>query len=167
MAVATYVKPSIKVADQLYLTLALLHREQPGKSSFSIAEVIERAKKEGFGRDSQSLRAHAYGHAAANLDPKSNGRYRIVFREENKTVRLLQKGDYVHPDRHMKMWPLREEVPDRYHELLDWAKARYEKGTAKPTVWLSGLLGLRGVGKELWKKVDAEQYIAEMREGWE
>ncbi len=49
MAVATYVKPSIKVADQLYLTLALLHREQPGKSSFSIAEVIERAKKEGFG----------------------------------------------------------------------------------------------------------------------
>jgi len=92
----------------------------------------------------------------------------MVFREGDNRIRLLAPTDYVHPDRHQKFYPSYEEVPEKYHELLDWAKSRCETGSnANSTNWLEGLHRLKGMGKEIWKGVDPDAYVRSLREGWE
>jgi len=169
MAVASYTKSHVKVADELFLIVALLHREHPKRNSFSIPEVLARALQEGLGgarADQKSLKQHAYEHAAANIPP-GQGRYRLVFREADNSIRLLKQSDHVDPRRNGKQWPLLDDIPVHYHELVEWAKRRYERDTEKPARWLDGLFKLRGMGKEIWDGVDPDRYISELREGWE
>jgi hypothetical protein len=33
--------------------------------------------------------------------------------------------------------------------------------------WLSGILKMRGMGKDLWKNEDPDEYVRKLREGWE
>ena len=170
MATLVYKKAHVKVADELFLVVALLHREHPDQSSFTLAEILERAKEEGLGEerpDQKSLRLHAYEHAAANIPPGKGGRYRMVFRERNNRIRLLAPSDYVHPDRHQKFYPDLDDIPEKYHELVEWAKRRHEKKDETPTRWLDGLHQLKGMGKEIWKGVDADAYVRSLREDWE
>ena len=173
MATMTYAKGHVKVADELFLIVALLHRENPHVNSFTIAEILDRAAKEGLGTsrtDQRSLRQHAYEHAAANVPPgKQGGKYRMVFREEDNRIRLLRHSDYVHPERHQKFRPELDEIPERYHELVRWAERWQKKaGEQKPGAkWLAGLHELRGLGRELWQGVDPDKYVRNMREGWE
>jgi hypothetical protein len=173
MATMNYTKHHVKVADELFLIVALLHRENPHAESFTIAEILERAEQEGLGTaraDQRSLRQHAYEHAAANIAPgKQGGRYRMVFREENNHIRLLRGADYVHPDRHQKVRPNLDDIPEKYHELVRWAERWQKKeGLQKPGPrWLAGLHELRGLGQELWQGVDPDKYVRNLREGWE
>jgi len=165
-----YAKEHIKVADELYLILALLHRENPQRESFTIAEIMARASAEKLGEDrgsQKSLRQHAYEHAAGNVPPgKVGGRYRMVFRDIDNRVRLLRTSDDVHPDRHQKWHPERSEVPHKYHELLDWAR-QWQSSAPIQEEWLPGLHRLKGLGKEIWKGVDADAYVRTLRQGWE
>jgi len=171
MAIATYRKTSVKVADELFLVLALLHKEHPERRAFSIPEILERAQQEGLREDRSnpnSLRVHAYSHAAANEPPGKGGKYRIAYRESNGQVRLLEATDYVHPERSWKFYPSPDEIPEKYHALLNWAKKRSHLTEAPPSEgWLEGALQLRGLGKELWKDVDPDAYVSSLREGWE
>ncbi|MGP8261201.1 MAG: hypothetical protein ACLQM6_14760 [Acidobacteriaceae bacterium] len=161
----------MKVADELFLVLALLHREHPDKDAFEIGEVLARAAKEGLGEnrtDQKSLRIHAYQHAAANMPPGHGGKYRMVFRERDNRIRLLAPTDYIHPDRHQKFYPSYEEIPEQYHELLDWAKRRCaDRQEGAQTEWLAGLRKLTGLGKEIWAGIDPDAYVRSLREGWE
>ena len=172
MQAVMYKKGHVKVADELFLVVALLHRENPDRTSFEIREILERAKREGLGddrSDQKSLKQHAYQHAAANMPPDvRGGKYRMVFREPDNTVRLLCPTDYVHPDRYQKLYPSAEEVPRKYHELLDWAKSRCQGMAAeKAARWLAGLHQLKGLGKDIWKGIDVDEYVRGLREGWE
>lgn len=172
MATMTYTKDHVKVADELYLIVALLHREHSEARSFTIAEILERAEKEGLGSsrtDQRSLRQHAYEHAAANVPPgKQGGKYRMVYREEDNRIRLLKASDYVHPDRHQKLRPELDDIPERYHELVRWAEKWSKRGGEQSSVkWLAGLHELRGLGREVWRGVDADKYVRDLREGWE
>jgi hypothetical protein len=168
----TYVKEHIKVADELFLILALLHREHPDDEAFPIGQILERATLENLGAsrpDQRSLRVHAYEHAAANMPPgRQGGRYRIAFRQEDGRIRLLRPSDYVHPDRHQKFYPDSKEIPERYRELLDWAKKRWERSEAQPKAsgWLKGLRELRGLGKSSWAGIDPDKYVQQLREDW-
>jgi hypothetical protein len=168
MSEVMYKKGNVKVADELFIVLALLHQEQPNKEAFDISEILDRARKEGLGeaRDQRSLRLHAYEHAAANVPPRAvGGRYRMVFRQRDNRIRLLSPADYVDPDRHQKFYPNYEEVPAKYHELLDWAKQRCERGRdAGSSDWLQGLHRLKGLGKEIWRGVDPDAYVRSLRE---
>jgi hypothetical protein len=164
----TYVKSHVKVADELFLVVALLHREQPEQEAFTIGQILQRAEKEGLGSAPGSLRAHASQHAAANVDPDSRGgKYRMVFRERDHRVRLLAPSDYVHPDRHQKFYPDLEDIPEKYHEVVEWAKRRHERTDNSPVRWLESLHQLKGMGKGAWKGVDADAYVRGLREGWE
>jgi hypothetical protein len=165
-----YAKSELKVADELYLALALLHREQPEADAFTVDAVVRRAAQEGFGARPESLRAHAHGHAAANLPPGRNGRYRLLFKQEDGRVRLLRAADYIHPDRHQKLYPELQDIPEKYHELVEWAKKRSEQGGADVDGrggWLAGLRQLRGLGRDAWRGVDPDEYVRNLREGWE
>jgi hypothetical protein len=169
MVATSYAKSHVKVADELFLIVALLHREQSERRSFSIPEVLARAWREGLSgqrSDQKSLKQHAYEHAAANIPP-GQGKYRLVFRETDNSIRLLKRADYVDPRRNGKLWPLLDEIPERYHDLVKWAKKRYESDTEKPPRWLDGLFKLRGLGREIWEGVDPDKYVRELREGWE
>jgi hypothetical protein len=169
MSTASYSKLDVKVADELFLCVALLHREQPDRASFSIPQVLARASAEGLGEGrlgQRSLKQHAYEHAAANKPP-GQGKYRMVFREPDNTIRLLRPSDHIDPRRNGKQWPRLEDIPQHYHELVAWAKQRYAQDRTEPGPWLGGLMQLRGLGKEIWEGVDADTYVRELREGWE
>ena len=68
-----------------------------------------------------------------------------------------------------------QKEPERYLSLLEWAKKRYEGGSArsavqeaeKPQRWLESLFELEGLGKEYWKDVDPDEFVRKLREGWE
>jgi len=163
-----YTKSGTKVADELFIVVALLSREHPERASFSIPEILDRAVREGLGahrEDQRSLKQHAYEHAAANVVP-GKGKYRLVFRERDNTIRLLEPGDYVHPERNGKQWPDISEIPQKYGELIAWAQTRFAKRTGDSKPWLFELLQLRGLGKEIWKGVDPDGYVADLRGDW-
>src|SRR5712691_12463157 len=50
----------LKVADEVWLAAALLHREQPDRADYTVAEIVERARQEGLTPD---LRPGVYVHA--------------------------------------------------------------------------------------------------------
>jgi len=163
-----YAKTGVKVADELFLIVALLTKEQPDRSSFSIPEILDRAQREGLGKhrsDQGSLKQHAYEHAAANVRP-GRGKYRMVFREKDNTIRLLQAGDPVHPGRDGKEWPEARDIPAKYLPLVMWAQERYASRKSEGKPWLSDLLALRGLGKEIWKGVNADDYVNALRGEW-
>ena len=167
-----YTKAGVKVADELFLVLALLHREHPEQEAFTICDIKRRASAEGIGAartDQRSLRIHAYEHAAANRPPGKGGKYRMVFRQEDNRIRLLRASDYVHPERHQKFYPDLQEIPPKYRELVEWAKEWQgkETGTKPGERWLAGLHQLRGLGKDIWAGVDPDAYVRNLREGWE
>lgn len=157
----------IKVADEVFLATALLHRENPEREDFTISEIVERAVTENlFGRLRPGVRVHASLHCVANRPPNP-GRYRMLYATGDRTRRLLQSGDEVHPGRTGKIWPDPEDVPLRYTELIQWVKQRFGKAKQRTSPWLDGILQMRGMGKTLWGGEDPDVYVRRLRENWE
>jgi len=184
----------VTCATEVFIATALLHREQPGRSDFTIQEIASRAARENItGEFRSGINVHASQHCVANRTPNP-GRHRMLFATGKHTRRLLKKGDDVDPGRTGKIFPDRGEVPQRYSALLDWAKDRYERdnpidampkrgsgtlssgplrlrplnpGTHPAERWLESLFELEGLGKEHWKNVDPDEFVRELREGWE
>jgi hypothetical protein len=167
MHTATRMSPfALLVADEAWCGLALLHREQEGRESFSAKEILDRVKAE---RASPVLRpgiqAHIYLHNVANLEPNS-ARYRMFYKLPDDTYRLFRLGDQAHPSRKGKMKPSREQLPDKYHYLLDWYAQEYcAKGSAMREED-DPILKMRGVGKEIWASTDADEYVRSLRSNW-
>jgi hypothetical protein len=183
------VSSEITCAAEVFIATALLHREQPGRSDFTIKEIVSRAARENIaGEMRPGVNVHASQHCVANKAPNP-ARNRMLFAPGTHTRRLLLPGDEVHLERTGKIFPDPGDIPPRYLSLLEWAKKRYEEGrlserpTAEPHTarveeaaraepekaqrWLESLFELRGLGKELWKDVDPDEYVRQLREGWE
>lgn len=158
---------TIKVADEVLIATALLHRENPEREDFTISEIVERAEKENLaGELRPGVRVHADLHCVANKPPNP-ARYRMLYATGKRTRRLLLSKDDVHPGRTGKVWPDPEDIPEQYRELIDWAKQRFGTGTPRRDQWLSGVLQLRGLGRDLWRDEDADDYVRKLRENWE
>ncbi|MGC9292439.1 MAG: hypothetical protein ACP5EP_06900 [Acidobacteriaceae bacterium] len=154
------------MADELFIAVALLQREDPGRPAFSVKEVLERAEREKLtDKQRPGLAIHAYKHAVANVKPDP-GKYRMLYRTADGKVRLLRAGDDVYPGRTGKIWPDPEEVPPKYRELIAWAQRQYGKEKPSPSRWLEGVLQMRGMGKKLWAGEDADAYVRKLREDW-
>lgn len=41
-----------------------------------------------------------------------------------------------------------------------------ESDAAEPR-WLEGIFEMRGIGKELWRGEDPDEYVRKLREGWD
>jgi hypothetical protein len=154
----------VKVADEVFLIAAILHRENPSREEFTISEIVERAEREKIhGQLRPGVRVHATLHCVANRPPNP-GRYQMLYATGESTRRLLLSGDDVNPDRiGAKKFPSLEEVPEKYHELIEWAKKRYASRQAQRPRWLGGILELRMLGKELWRGEDPDEYVARLR----
>lgn len=166
MKANSYIKDEIKVADEAFLIVALLQRENPARAGFSVAEIIARAERENItGKLRPGVKQHVYEHAVANLKP-GNGKYKMLYRTTDGKVRLLSIGDEVHPARTGKIWPEVEEVPARYRELIAWAKKQYGTQKQSENHWLDGVRQMRGLGKKMWAGEDPDAYVAKLREEW-
>lgn len=158
---------TLKVADEVWIAAALLHREHPTRTDFVASEIVERAKQEGL---SPVLRpgvyVHAVQHYVANRPPNP-GRYRMLFETGENRRRLFRPGDPYDPAREgAKITPSRSGIPAEYHGLLDWYFGEYARRES-PSPVVDPLLAVRGSGKGLWADEHADAYVRRLRDGWE
>ena len=163
----TTLKTSIKVADEVWIATALLHRENPDRSDFSIDEIVDRARRE---IEEDSLRpgvyVHVVQHCVANRPPNP-GRYRMLIETGPRGRRLFRTGDSYDPSREgSKIIPAKEEIPSEYWKLIEWYH-KWDREQAPKQIENDPLLALRGSGKEVWGDEDGDTYIRRLREGWE
>jgi hypothetical protein len=166
MAVATD-REVVKVADEVWIATALLHKEHPSQPDFAVEEIVERARREKL---TDSLRPgvyiHAQMHCVANRPPNP-GRYRMLFETRPGYRRLYCSGDPFDAKRDgSKTVPLSAEIPERYRRLLQWY-SEWCRNKSKTSSRFDALLALEGSGRHLWKNEHADEYIRRLREGWE
>lgn len=156
----------IRVADEAWIALALLHREHPDRESFTAKEIMDRIRSARLSSELRSgLQVHIYLHNVANLPPNS-AQYRMFYRLENRTYRLFRPGDDWHPARSGKIRPDPAELPAEYRHLIDWYEKEYSRGGSGQFVEDPVLL-MRGVGKHLWEAEGSDAFIARERAAWE
>ena len=175
----------IKVADEVWLAAALLHRRYPDRGDFSVSEIVaqaEAANATGAGSLRPGVQIHAYLHCVANRRPNP-ARLRMLTETSRGRRRLYRPGDDCHPGRlSAASFPEREALPPAYRDLLDWYHDDYltqgaysaderemylrEAVHAWP-VAADPILALAGCGREIWADEDADAYVRRLREGWE
>jgi|SRR5580658_109867 hypothetical protein len=165
------IKPTIKVADEVWLATLMLHQRHPPRIDFSIEEIME------FARSAKELRfigpirpgfyVHVVQHCVANRPPNP-GRYRMLFETSPGRRRLFRPGDAYHSQREGgKVSPKPEELPEnRFGGVLAWYSDWCAR-TAERASEDDPLLALRGSGKNLWADEHADDYVRRLREGWE
>jgi hypothetical protein len=157
----------IRVADEVWIAAALLQRDHPKHSDFTIDEILQRAAKEEIaGPIRPGVYVHIVQHCVANRPPNP-GRYRMLFETSPGKRRLFRKGDSYHPAREgSKIVPNREDIPPGYGELLTWYRD-WSDASAASSTQSDPLLALAGSGRELWADEHADEYVRHLREGWE
>lgn len=157
---------AIRVADEAWLGLALLQHEHPERASFSAREIRDRVKEERANPELRpGIQAHIYLHNVANLEPNS-ANYRMFYKLPDDTYRLFRPTDAAHSDRKGKMIPERDELPAKYHYLLDWYEREYSNRQSIVNEEDDPILQMRGVGKEIWADTNADDYVRELRANW-
>ena len=164
---STISKHGLNLAVEVWIATALLHREHPEETDFSIDEIVARATQERVaGSIRPGLYVHVVQHCVANRAPNP-ARSRILFETKPGRRRLFRKGDSYHPRRKdSKTMPKGEELPERYIDLLGWYRS-WSRENDRKTVANDPLLVLAGSGKDLWADEPADEYIRRLREGWE
>lgn len=159
---------TIKVADEVWVATALLHRSYPDREDFPVAEIVAQAEAEnatGANSLRPGVQIHAYLHCVANRKPNP-ARLRMLTETSRGRRRLYRPGDPCHPDRRSgKQAPERNEVPPAYAELIDWYGRDYAGQKTRSSA--DPILSLLGLGKEIWADEDADAYVSRLREGWD
>jgi len=167
--VTTAINTRVKLADEVWVATALLHRKHQDRFDFSIEEIMESARqmwRESIGPLRPGFYVHVVQHCVANRPPNP-GRHRILVETGPGRRRLFRRGDYYHPEREgAKTTPKREDLPHGYNGLLGWYRdwCTVAANTAHER---DPLLALRGSGKDLWADEHADEYVRRIREGWE
>lgn len=155
--------PQLLVADEAWIATALLHREHPDRTDFTVKEIVERARAE---KITASLRpgvqVHAFLHCVGNRAPNA-ATYRMLYATGKSTRRLFREGDDAHPQRKGKITPVLEALPEKYRYLLEWYRTEYAPPQDQ---WLRRVKALAGAGREIFGGVDADEYVRHLRQGW-
>jgi hypothetical protein len=160
-------KQKTKVADEGWIALALLHRENPKREDFTVAEIVGRARRERIsGELRPGVQVHAYLHCVANRPPNP-GCYRMLYATGKSTRRLFRETDDFDPKRRRgKVKPDKDDIPVKYQPLLEWYREKYI-GKRKGSKETDPILGLLGLGKEIWVGENPDEYVSRVRGGWE
>lgn len=163
-------KKHLRVADEVWIVAALLHREQPERDDFSIGEIVDRAEREMLAKPLRpGVRIHVTVHCVAGLAPNP-ARYCMLHATSPGRRRLWRPGDPVHPARvGAKTTPAADEIPEAYRHLLDWYRREYAPARAAgrdETAPVDPLLELRGSGAEIWSDEHADDYVERLRSDW-
>ena len=155
----------VRVADEVWIAAASLHRSRTSAKDFSINEIVAQAERENItGKPLRpGVKIHIYQHGVANRPPQS-GNYRVLFATVHGRRRLFRPGDPCHPSRSSgKMVPNRDQVPAVYGDLIDWYENVFTATASSATA--DTILTLRGQGAEVWAGEDADAYVRRLREG--
>jgi hypothetical protein len=116
----------VKVADEAWIACALLHRDHADRETFSVAELLDRARREGLTPTLRpGLQTHISQHCVANKRPNP-AVLRYLYAPSDGQRRLFWQGDDYHEDREGgKTHPDRDDLPAKYHALLDWYEDEY------------------------------------------
>ena len=157
----------LKVADEVWIATALLHREHPAAPDFSNDEIVDRARREGVHEPLRpGVYVHVVLHCVANRAPNP-GRYRMLVETSEGRRRLFRRGDAYHPARaDSKISPDPKDMPSGYADLLDWYRD-WSIAASRNLLETDPLLQARGSGKHLWADEHADEYVRRLREGWE
>lgn len=159
---------NIRVADEVWIATALLHRGHPDREDFTVSEIVRRAEAEkatGAGALRPGVQVHVYLHCVANKPPNP-GRYRMLFETAKGRRRLYRPGDPCHRLRVSgKEIPNLSEIPSAYGDLIEWYRREYAGDREGDGI--DPILSLRGLGREIWADEDADDYVARLREGWQ
>ena len=156
----------LKVADEVWLAAAALHREHPNRVDFSVGEIMAKAEAEAAtGKPLRpGVRVHVHLHCVANKEPNP-GRYRMLYESAPGRRRLFRPGDPCHPRRSTgKDVPVRDALPAKYRDLVDWYSQQYAGANGQAN---DPVLALRGLGKEIWADEEADAYVSRQRAGWQ
>jgi hypothetical protein len=164
---ATLAPVRTKVADEVWIAVTLLHREHPEQLDFALDEIMARASQEaGKEQLRPGVYVHVVQHCVANRAPNP-GRYRMLYETVPGRRRLFRKGDPYHQRREgAKVTPDRDDLPERYGDLLGWYRGWEAAANAK-RMENDPLMTLRDLCKGLWTGVDPDEYVRQLREGWE
>ena len=155
----------VKVADEVWLAAAILHRRHPDRTDFAIDEIMAAAESANVtGMPLRpGVKVHVYQHCVANKAPNP-GRYRMLYETSSGRRRLFRPGDPCHPSRATgKAVPAQDAVPMEHRALIDWYHDEFS-GANRQTE--DPILALRGLGKEIWAHEDADDYVRRQRADW-
>jgi len=118
----------MKVADQVWVATAVLQRAHPERTDFSKGEIARQAKLEDpEGARRPGISQHISTHCVASRPP-SPATLRMLTRSARGRRRLFRLGDDFHPLRaNGKTAPSREDLPEKYQNLLDWYETEYNR----------------------------------------
>ena len=142
----------IRVADEVWIAVATLHRSHPDRADFTLREIVEQAESTnltGVRPLRPGVKIHAYLHCVAN-QPPSPGPVPDALRDG---ARAAGKDS-----------PRRQEMPLGHLDLIDWNLAEYAGGAAGEAE--DPVLSLRGLGREIWADEDTDAYVRRQRAGW-
>ena len=124
----------IKVADEVWVACALLHTENPTRTSFPNTEILNRVKKESIADKLRvGIQWHINLHCVANK-PANPDRHRMLYELPDGTKRLFKSTDDYHFSREdSKTLPDAWEIPEKYRYLLKWYKEKYDTSTDAST----------------------------------
>ena len=137
---AVQAKIELKLADEIFIAAALLHREKPQREDFTIEEIVERVAQENIvGELRPGVPVHVTAHCVANRKPKPST-LRMLYATGRSTRRLYKPDDPADPGRTGRSMPEAGDIPSRYHYLLDWYQNEYvgTHGAGDNTGWLAG-----------------------------
>ena len=155
----------VKVADEVWLATAILHRAHPDRTDFTIDEIMAAAESTDVtGMPLRpGVKVHVYQHCVANKAPNP-GRYRMLYETSTGRRRLFRPGDPCHPSRATgKDVPARDALPMEHRGLIDWYHDVFSGGTGQTD---DPVLALRGLGREIWANEDADEYVRRQRAEW-
>jgi hypothetical protein len=169
---------SVKLADRIWIAVALLHREMSEREDFTRSEIRSKLRMTGLMEQPVALKpksvsAHLKEHLVANLPPSSS-KYRMLYETQPGALRLFRMGDFIDPGRqprrpssHIpKHIPVRDEIPAEYRPLLDWYESwsKETHATPAPINWEDDpLIRLIGSGKHIWADEHADEYVENLR----
>ena len=118
----------MKVADEVWTSVALLHKENPERADFTVEEIKARAKRENW-PIRPGFNVHASYHCLANK-PANPANHRMLYEDSRGRKRLYRPGDPCHSERENgKIHPDKQDLLPAYQSLVDWYEASYSKRT--------------------------------------
>jgi len=116
----------MKVADEVWVSTALLHAENPEKADFAVEEIKARARQERW-PIRPGFNVHASYHCIANKSANP-ANHRMLYEDSRGRKRLYREGDPCHVERQSgKVRPNKLDLPDQYQDLIDWYDSVYSR----------------------------------------
>lgn len=161
----------VSCGDEIWIATALLTRERPAEADYAVEDIMARAEQENIhGSVRKGLEGYARVHCCANKPPSPSA-LKMLYATGRNRRRLYRPTDDHHPGRTGRSVPALHDIPETYHELVDWwiqqvaSFPLVERPQGKS--FLKAMEELRAAGKDTWKGVDADAYVRQLREGWD